>query len=176
MSLAMLIAGQLYAQPTSGVPESAPPTKKRAYSAEEMKERSAALAAQVRVDEQRLQHLQATARRDKDVIKLSCVNDKYVRLKAEMNLFDSANRDLAGTLDNDGRFAAFDKVEKNADSVHKIREEAEQCAGERELTPASSENTVNPPDIIDDPTQGDAFPFGGGEVQVEPPGYASPYN
>ncbi len=174
--LALLVGSQLYAQPAGGGADVTPPARKANLSISEMKVNSDTFVAQVRIDLQRVQHLQTIVRKEKDVIKLSCVNDKFVKLKAETNIFDSANAELQRVLDTDARFNAYANVEKAATSTHKIREEAEACAGESELTPKDSNNSFDSPEIPDDPTQG-GMPFpgeGGGEV--EPPGYASPYN
>lgn len=174
--VAMLIGSQLYAQPVEPVSGEAPaPTKAQAQmSSAEMKERGTALSAQVRVDGQRVQHLQTVARQQKDIIKLSCVNDKFVKLKAETNIFDSAHVEFTAVSDTNERFGVFARVEKAAEATHKVREEAEACVGEGEIVPGESENTVTAPEIPDDPTTG--MPFGDIDVGVEPPGYASPYN
>ncbi len=161
--LTLMVGSQLYAQPA---PEPKGPKK----GADVMLRESQELDAQVRVHNQRVQHLQATARKEKDVIKLSCVNDKYVRLKAESNMFDAARRDFnaAGEAEQS---TAYGRVVDAAARVAKIREEAEACAGEPELTASESLNEVNHPEILDDPTQGSPF----GTFEVEPPSYASPY-
>jgi hypothetical protein len=175
---AMLIASQLYAQPVepaTSPSDPAPPAAQGQLSADEMLARTQGLAAQVRVDIQRVQHLQTVARQQKDIIKLSCVNDKFVKLKAETNIFDNVHAELTASIATDARFAVFVRVEKAGADTHKVREEAEACAGESELSPSQSNNDVTSPDITDDPTVG--VPFGeGGGVQVEPPGYASPFN
>src|SRR5262245_25938536 len=44
---------------------------------------------QVRADARHIQHLQQIARKEKDVIKLNCVNDKLVQVKPQMNIADS---------------------------------------------------------------------------------------
>ncbi len=173
---ALLIAGQLYAQPVApATPAADPvaPAPQGQLSAEEMKIRSATIAEQVRADNQRVQHLQAVARQQKDIIKLSCVNDKFVKLKAETNIFDNAQAELTASIDTDARFAAFPRVEQAGTAAHKVREEAEACAGEGELVPSDSKTTVTSPEIPDDPTQG-GTPWG--DIEVEPPAYASPFN
>jgi hypothetical protein len=174
--VALLAGSQLYAQPSTGAEPVAPAAAKGRLSISEMKVNSDTFVAQVRIDLQRVQHLQTIVRKEKDVIKLSCVNDKFVKLKAETNIFDSANSELLRVLDTDARFDAYANVQQAADATHKIREEAEACAGESELTPKESANSFDAPEIPDDPTQG-GMPFPGeGGGSVEPPGYASPYN
>src|SRR5262245_61635725 len=51
-------------------------------------------------DNKHVLHLQALARKEKDVIKLTCINDKLVQIKAQMNLFDNANLALDGAINN----------------------------------------------------------------------------
>lgn len=161
--LTLLVGTQLYAQPT-------PESNGRKMTPDAMLQQAKELEAQVRADGQRMQHLQAQARKEKDVIKLSCVNDKYVRFKAEANLFDGARRDLNAASEVDLP-SAHTKVVDAAGRVAKVREEAEACAGEPELTASESLIEVSHPEILDDPTT--EYPFEGNEV--EPPSYASPY-
>lgn len=174
-ALVLMIGSQLYAQPAGGtVSDAAPPATRAKLTAPEMKVNSETFVAQVQVDLQRVQHLQTIVRKEKDVIKLSCVNDKFVKLKAETNIFDIANAELQRVLDTDARFNAYANLSTAADSTHKIREEAEACAGESELTPRENDTTMTEPEIPDDPTTGTPFPEGG--ANIEPPAYASPYN
>ena len=41
-----------------------------------------------------VKHLQEQARKDRDVIKLNCVNDKLVQMKPQMNMNDTARNAL----------------------------------------------------------------------------------
>jgi hypothetical protein len=176
--LALLVAGTLNAQPAAPAADPAPapaaPTSptNRLLSTEEMKLSVTTLQTQVRTDNQHVQHLQAVVRKEKDVIKLSCVNDKYVKLKAEANLFDKAVSDLLGVIDRDDRHTAYTSTTQAADRVHKAREEADACVGEKDMT-GESGNSFTPPDIVDDPTTD--LPFDDFGTVVEPPVYASPY-
>lgn len=178
--LALAITGQLHAQPADPpAPEATPaaPTKPLGtMTAAEMQVSVTELETQIRVDSQHVTSLQARARKEKDVIKLSCINDKMIKLKAETNLFDQAKLQLLGVLDRDDRFSAYQSVSQAADRVHKQREEADACVGSPELEPGDSGNDFTAPDIPDDPTVD--LPFDDVVVggSVEPPGYASPYN
>jgi hypothetical protein len=128
------------------------------------------LHAQTRADARHVQHLQLMARREKDVIKLNCVNDKLVQLKPHMNIADLAEAELESAKDSD-RATIFDSISQSADNVRKLREEADQCIGEP-ISTAESSNSFSGPGAQDDPTKG-----GFGEPgDIEPPGYASPYN
>ncbi|MDQ3339389.1 MAG: hypothetical protein M4D80_29850 [Myxococcota bacterium] len=132
------------------------------------------LEAQVRVDTQHVQHLQAQARVEKDVIKLSCINDKMVKLKAEANLFDKARGELTAVLETDNRGSALVLVEDGAGKVHELRLEADRCSGKIDLPMGDTGNSFTPPIIPDDPTTG--LPFEDNGTVLEPPGYASPYS
>ncbi len=124
---------------------------------------------QTRADARHVQHLQQIARREKDIIKLNCVNDKLVQLKPEMNLADTGEAELETTTET-SRMAIFGGIEAAAESVRRLREEADQCIGEPVTQAGDSSNSFTAPAAPDDPTKG----FGGG--QIEAPGYASPFN
>lgn len=169
---AAVIAGRIHAQPaappSTSQPEQKAPEPK--LSPEAMTREAQALRERVRGDIQWVLHLQAKARRANDIIKLTCVNDKLVRLKAEANLFDEAHRALLLSLDSNARFPAYERVATSASAVQGMREEANGCIGEPELN-AESANDFTQPEIPDDPTLG--LPF---DIELEPPAYASPYN
>ena len=142
-------------------------------SPQEMATSAIELEGQVRVHLQQVQNLQHQARKEKDVIKLSCINDKMVKLKAEANIFDTAKTELTAQLNTDARGAAYQKLTSSAAEVQKTREEAERCAGEPELAAGESANSWTTPEIPDDPTSG--LPFDDVDVVIEPPALASPY-
>jgi hypothetical protein len=125
---------------------------------------------QTRADARHVQYLQQLARKEKDIIKLNCVNDKLVQIKPQMNLADAAEAELEGAADA-ARMSVYDRCVGAAESVRRLREEADQCIGESITQGASeSSNSFTGPTAPDDPTKG----FNGN--QIEPPGYASPYN
>ncbi len=129
------------------------------------------LSTHVQDDLRQIKHLQGQARKLKDVIKLTCVNDKAVAIKAEANIFDDSLRTLRAMVpEAAARAAAYEQVTTSAVSVHQSRVAAEGCVGENTLTNEAS-NSFAHPAFPDDPTLGD--PYGNG---VEPPAYASPYN
>ena len=127
------------------------------------------LHEQTRGDARHIQHLQQIARKEKDIIKLNCVNDKLVQVKPQMNIADTQEAELEGAKDTD-RMMIFEGISQAAENVRRLREEADQCIGEPIAQGSESSNSFTGPQIPDDPTKG----FGGGPI--EPPVYASPYN
>lgn len=175
MITATLLAGHLYAQPAGSSVDldahaNVTVSGSAVLSPEDMKKQAQDLRNQVRADIQHVQALQAKARKEKDIIKLTCVNDKFIKLKAEANIFDLAHRDLVGVLDTNDRATVFPRVTVGASDVRKVREEADSCIGEPQLG-KDSENDFSGPEIVDDPTLG--LPF---DIAVEPPAFASPYS
>lgn len=136
----------------------------------ELTARVVQLHEQIRADARHIQHLQLMARKEKDVIKLNCVNDKLVQVKPQMNLADVAEIELESAADSE-RGPLFEGIQQAAESIRRLREEADQCIGEPVGTGGESSNSFSGPGAIDDPTKGFE-----GEDSVEPPGYASPFN
>jgi hypothetical protein len=171
--LLLLVAGQLYAQPVAPEP-AAPATAPTAVTtATEIRAQVEKADIQVKADQQTVLYLQAVARKEKDVIKLSCVNDKMVLLKAQANLFDQSRAELTAVMETDARDGVFRSVVDTAERIRKIREEAEGCIGQPELgNEFASDFTA--PAIPDDPTTG--VPFDNNDSVIEPPAYASPFN
>lgn len=113
-------------------------------------------------------HLQELARKEKDVIKLNCVNEQLVQIKPHMNLLEDAESNLATTSDVT---VTFGTVQSSADTIRQLAEQAAQCVGEPEIGNESS-NSFTHPFVPDDPFQ---TPDPWGDSTVEPPGYASPF-
>lgn len=135
----------------------------------DMQVRIVALREQSRSDTRHIHHLQAIARKEKDVIKLNCVNDKLVQAKPQMNIADMAASELTTAPEAD-RMAIFESLSQAAESVRLLREEADQCIGQPIQTGGDSSNTFTGPEAPDDPTKGMSPP------ELEPPSYASPFN
>jgi hypothetical protein len=143
-------------------------------SVEEMVAASQSMADFASATNKHIQHLQSVARKGADIIKLSCVNDKYVELKAQSNVLDEVRQQLAGAGDTDARFQVYDAAKDAVDKVRTIREEADACIGASELG-AVSDATFTAPLIVDDPTA--MLPFeDNSATTLEPPAYASPFN
>jgi hypothetical protein len=137
----------------------------------EIATRATAIRAQILEDGQKVLTLKEQARKLKDVIKLDCVNDKQIQVKAEMNLADMANDQLQDALQktSDARQTAFTQLAGAGDAIRRLREEAAACISDMELFKQEQGGTTESPEIIDDPTANN--PFGGGEL--EPPDSAS---
>lgn len=148
-----------------------------ALSASDVQAKAAVIMAQLPEDYRHVMYLKEQARKSKDVLKLTCVNDKLVQIKAQMNLADTTNADLQAALTNnsaDGRATFYVNLQTTSDSVASLRRDADVCAGTPELYKQEAGVTVEAPDLPD-PAGGD--PFGvEGNGEIEPPGYASPFN
>lgn len=148
----------LYAQPGFGQQQSA--------STIELMQRAQMLRTQSSEDLQHAYHLQALARREKDVIKLNCVNDKVVQMKPQLNIMEREQTVLSAGEPQ----SAFQQIESAAQSVRRLREQADQCVGEGGLNGAESTNGFTAPPFPDDPNQ---TPWN--NQTIEPPAYASPF-
>src|SRR5687768_15457640 len=118
---ALLAAVTVQAQTPSPTPKALPPA--------EMRTRIETFKQDIEADHRHVLHLQALARKEKDVIKLTCINDKLVQLKAQMNLFDNAALQLDGVLNNTegSSVTLFAEIEKAGADVKKLRGEADGC-------------------------------------------------
>lgn len=157
--------------------QTAPPPKPA--SATEMREQTAQIKTQLDAALRHVLHLQALARKEKDVIKLTCINDKLIQIKAQMDIYDTASLQLDGAIsasDDQASQTVFVDVEKVGVAVKKLRAEADGCAGELELYKQESKSDVDRPEL-DDPTDGEPFttPEQSGDTDIEPPAYATPF-
>ena len=156
--------------------QTAPPAK--ALPPSELVLRVGEIKQQIDGDYKHVLHLQALAKKQKDVIKLTCINDKLVQLKAQMNLFDTNRFALDAAIDNtdDTPQTIFSDIEKNSTDVRKLRSDADGCAGELEMYKQESKSDFERPDL-DDPTDGEPFnpPELDGDPEIDVPGYATPY-
>jgi hypothetical protein len=146
-------------------------------SASDMQAKASTIMAQLPEDYRHVIYLKEQAKKGKDVLKLTCVNDKLVQMKAQMNIADSTNADLQAAIGSgtaDGRVTFFVNLQDTAGTISQLRQDADVCAGTPELYKQEAGVTVEAPDLPD-PGAGDPFGVEGGDV-VEPPGYASPFN
>ena len=141
----------------------------------DMSLKAAAIESGIQNDYQHVLYIKEQAKKQKDVIKLSCVNDKLVQLKAQMNIADGLNEQLQTALasGNDDRQTLFTQLSGTGDAVKRLREDAAVCIGEPELYKQEAGGSFTRPDLPDDPTH--TPESGGEETPPEPPGYASPF-
>ena len=142
----------------------------------EMLAGAAKIQSQIQDDYQHVLYSKEQARKQKDVIKLSCVNDKLVQMKAQMNIADSTNEQLQGSLakNGDDRQSLYTQLTQSGGNVHLLREEAAACLGEPELYKQEAAGSFTAPEVPDDPTHPPET--NGGDMEPpEPPGYASPF-
>ena len=173
--LALLGAVVAHAEDAAAPPP--PPVKKPAkvLSIAEMTSQNIVIEAQLKANLQYMEHLRVIVRRDKDVIKLNCVNDKYVQLKAQVNMFDTAREAFNATVTVEATARTnFDTITKVSSDAAILKDEATGCVGVPELYKQESGVDVRHPDFPDDPTV--TTPFDDVIVDVDPPGYASPFN
>lgn len=171
-TFAVAISGSiLYAAPDDA--DEAKKAAAKPLTAPEISKRSDELATQMGQDLVHVGRLQQKARKDKDVIKLNCVNDKLVQMKAMMNLADEKRLQItdALTLSNGRAPERFASFQTSAAEIRKLREEADVCVGVGVDSAIDSKLNVSNPAIPDDPTAGNPFDDG-----LEAPGYASPYS
>ena len=182
LTAAVIASSATHAQP---LPPGADPSAKSGKPAQpvklslpEMVAKAATIEVQIKADMRHVLHLQTKARQEKDVIKLNCINDKLVQLKAQVNIFDAAHASLQASLEgggsaDDSKQATFAEVTTTASDIKTLRAEADICVGEPELFKQESNAEVKRPTILDDPSASDPFDPGG---PFEPPAYASPFN
>jgi hypothetical protein len=141
----------------------------------EMNVAAANLEVRIEEDGQQMLHLQEIAKKQKDVIKLNCVNDHLVQFKPKRNIADELHAQLNLALQNNSedRNPLFGKFSATADSIKEIHEDAKTCIGAPELSKQETGLTVDHPPFPDDPTT--VMPVQG-NVTFEPPAFASPFD
>jgi hypothetical protein len=85
-----------------------------------------------------------------------------------MNIADAAESEMQ--MMDATRAISFETITVAAESVRRLREEADQCIGESIISGGESSNSFTGPSPPDDPTRGLAG------NKLEPPSYASPFN
>jgi hypothetical protein len=108
--------------------------------------------------QRRVQMLQVKARKDKDMIKLNCVNDKLTQLKGHMTVSDQAMSSLTLDIaksDDTARQHEFTRITILYQKVVTLGTEAEQCIGEDVSYVGATrvDVEVDPSIPPDDPTQ-----------------------
>lgn len=180
-TLAFVGAVTVHAQAPAPEPAADPapgPAAKTDLSVAEMQAGAIKIEAQLEEDSNYVLRLKEAARKQKDVIKLNCVNDRIIQVKAQRNIADSANQELLVALgrDSQDRHRVYATLVASGEGVRKLREEANACVGAPEMFKQESGVDVSHPYFPDDPVNDNPFdePVNGG-TEIEPPGYASPF-
>lgn len=168
----------LHADNAPAAPVPAPataPLQEKLLTPAEMNLRASGFTAESNDTMRTVLAMKAVASKQKDVIKVNCVNDKLVQLKAQLNIQDQTTQSLQVSLakNSDDRVSIFARLTSLNDAIHQLREDAKACIGAPELYKQESGTTVDRPEIPDDPVFQPPF-FSGGDI--EPPNYASPFN
>ena len=123
----------------------------------------------------RVVELQQVARKQKDVIKLNCVNDKLLQIKQLLNIAEGGRTDLVESIaqqDGPAQTHHFSQITIAKEKTSGLRDEAEGCIGDELIFLGPTQVDVDEPAIPDDPTGDGEFSW---DDVIEPPGYASPF-
>lgn len=123
----------------------------------------------------RVVELQQLARKQKDVIKLNCVNDKLLQVKQLLNIAEAGRTNLIESIaqsDDAGSAHQFSQITIAKEKTSGLGDEAEGCIGEELIFLGPTEVDVDEPVIPDDPTGDGNYNF---DDILEPPGFASPF-
>lgn len=123
---------------------------------------------------QKVEALKAEALKQKDVIKLNCINDKLVQLKELLEIAETSSIELEAAIaegDDAERYHRYSIITISGEKIDGLEDEAQACVGEEIDYLGPLDIDVDAPGIPDDPTVDD--PFDGDTI--EPPGYASPF-
>ena len=149
-------------------------TKRAEMSSQQMITNAEGILVKMRDVLKRVVQLQGIARKQKDVIKLNCVNDKLLQVKQLVNIGESnkTNLDEAIALDDEsGRYDFYSNITIANDQVQTLGAEAEQCIGQDLSFLGPTETTVEGGNEPDDPTQLGEPEF----PSVEPVPVSSPF-
>lgn len=179
--------GQLFAQSSDlGSPSVTLRGKATAkLSPEQMRLRAEQYIADMQGMLSRVVRLQQVARRQNDVIKLNCVNNKLLQVKQLLNIAESARNDMIVAITAGGNEAhdKFVQVTISKEKVSGLRAESEGCIGEEVVFLGPTKVDVTKPLIIDDPTKKSPFSIayregivdGAGELKIERAIYGTPF-
>lgn len=179
-------AGILWAQPDDkgddkDADATLPMEKKVTLTPKQMRVNSEKLIDDMKGMLERVIAVQQVARKQKDVIRLNCVNDRLLQVKKLLNIAEASRNDLIEAIAADNereRYHQYSKVTISHEKVSVLRDEAEACIGEELIFIGPTQVEVDKPDIPDDPTRNDPFILTDDTVAndgIERPAFASPY-
>ena len=166
-------AGGSPAQPTPDV--SVPMEKEAQISPQEMERTATTIAERASADEKRVEALKIEARKQKDVIKLNCINDKLLQIKQLLNILEDGLSKLSLAIadsDDGERYHRYTVIKISGEKISGLRDEAEACVGEEISYLGPLALNVDEPDVPDDPTDDNPWD----DEPIDPPGYASPFD
>jgi len=112
--------------------------KKRAnISPDDMMEQATTLRKEMGQTLTGLVQLQESVKKQKDIIKLTCVNDKLVLVKQLLNIADTAQTNLQEAItrgDEEGRYHEYARITVAQQEVAGLQGEAKDCAGEADVS------------------------------------------
>jgi hypothetical protein len=127
----LLLATTVLAQPAPDAEMSF--RKGSQLTAQEQLTQSEAYLAKMRVTLEHVNKIADQARKEKDIIKLNCVNDKLIQIKGNLNLGEQTRDALkaaASRGDDGSRNHEFAKLTITYQKVVVLGQEAEACIGE----------------------------------------------
>ena len=176
-ALALVATASVFAQAgdTPKPPDGALPRTTRTLSVPEMVAEAKAMLSKMQDIMKRVVQLQEVARKQKDIIKLNCVNDKLVQIKGNMNVAETSNTAMHEAIarnDDGQRQHEFTRVGLVFQKIQVLGTEAENCIGEDltyvgqtevkvEIDPTIPEadptRDVTPPPVIERPPVASPF-------------------
>jgi len=167
--------------PAAGTPGGQPPgavdlriQQRPTLSASEMGAQSIEYRKRMEDVAKRIQLLIEDARKQKDIIRINCLTDKLVQVKANQNIADrshQAMQDASARNDRDGAFHEFTRVTIVNQNVQTLGGEAEACVGEDLSYVGATRVDVEGAPTGPDPTQ-PGTPMG---PEIARPPSASPF-
>ncbi len=159
----------LYAQEKQGEPE-------KKMSDKEMLSKSQENLKKMRNIYKDILNLLDEARKEKDVVKINCINENLTAIKALLKIAEQADVALQEAIIKKDEIVAqheFEKVEIAYQKAKSLNQEANACAGKISMTPGETKVEVEEPkDITErDPTDEPKKDI----IVVERPPRASPY-
>jgi hypothetical protein len=139
---------------------------------DQMRSKSEEHLADMRKVLERVVEVQGIARKQQDVLKLNCVNDKLLQIKQFLNIAEKAFTDMVEAIAGNDTGGAYDRLSDITiawEEVTRLGAEAEQCIGTDLSYLGPSDTTVEGGEDLDDvDTQEPDFP------EVDPLPLSSP--
>jgi len=126
--------------------------------------------------------LQQMARKQKDVIKLNCVNDKLLQIKQLTNIADNSLTNMHEAIaqeDDASRYHEFGRLVISEQQIGALVGEAEACIGEELVFLGPTQVTVEEPEEPMDPDDPPSDGLDGGGLDggdIEEPSFSSPFS